>query len=432
MVFILVLKNIKRIYIKKLIHYYLIYIDYNIKDISSYTFPNGEQYSNFNKDIKDKIIDIINNKDRFNTTLSPILSSLSESTITINNYATILADIIDLYKNINTNKSSIYKLKEYGTSNIIEFNSILNDYKSKTNINGIINITKTAERDYSRVQRRKVIKMKNNVVGNGNLIEKFVIVRTLEDLCRDTDAIKSNASNEYDYIIQYLDNAETELYNFLTGVSGSSITNINTYIANALRSKNNLDCYKNEANRLYQELLKYRDLISLCSLRTITQTDKSQLDKHASVYNFLVPYINNYANTIDEIMNNMRMNVFTLGNKSFTMDSNIYLYNLYLKKKKDIDEFKLKFADFVNKTELVRGNSRDLYNFIIFLIIIYIIIIIGIYIYLYLYPSLLFVIIFVIIMMIIVVIFFTFKLGVSTRMLADKYYWSILTLKKID
>ena len=210
---------------------------------------------------------------------------------------------------------------------------------------------------------------------------------------------------------------------------------INGYINRAVISFNLINCYYDKLIILNEELLAYRDLISSSScpnLRNLNPSNKTEIDKHSSVYNYLVPYINNYANTIDEIMNNMRINVLTIGSKSFMMDKNIYLYELYLKKKKEINEFKLKFADYVNKTELIRSNSKDLYNFVIFLIICYIIIIIGIYIYLYIYPSLLFVIIFVIIMIIILIIFFTFKLGISTRMLADKYYWSILTLKKID
>lgn len=268
----------------------------------------------------------------------------------------------------------------------------------------------------------------------GTNIEGFTCDIEESSALNEANIVKQNAlsfiSETQALIDFFLDNNKDQ-----AEIKSQKIININ--IDNIKNANIKALCYKEKTDTLLNLIItlinEKKLLIENCSsLRTLNPTNKIEIDKHSSVYNFLVPYINNYANTIEEIMNNMRMNILTLGNKSFIMDKNIYLYELYLKKKKEITEFKLKFTDYVNKTELVRSNSKDLYNFIIFLIITYIIIIIGIYIYLYLIPSLLFVIIFIIIMIIIVMIFFTFKLGVSTRMLADKYYWSMMTLKKID
>jgi len=421
----------KNIY-QKIIQYYLIINDYKINIINNFS-SSSIIYNNFKTEIKTLITNAITNKNTFETTLNTIIISIissSDTNVIITNYKSVLDEIISYNRDINI--SPIFKLIDYGLSNINDFNTNLGSYKLQNNMNNI----KRNINNLNINSKSGTLKLIKKILINnpsGTLVEGFASqTRTLEDLCGDLNAEKSFAFNEYEYILEYLDNAETELLNFLNNDAGSSTDKIQTQINYANISKANLDCYLRRVNVLYDELLTFRTLISSCSVRDLNPTLEDEINKHASVYNFLVPYINNYANTIEEIMNNMRMNVLTLGNKSFIMDKNIYLYELYLKKKKEITEFKLKFTDYVNKTELVRSNSKDLYHFIIFLIITYIIIIIGIYIYLYLIPSLLIVIIFVIIMIITVIIFFTFKLGVSTRMLADKYYWSMMTLKKID
>jgi len=414
---------------RETIKIYLLYVNKLLIDVSLYNF------------------------DRLN------VSNLSSRTKEIISNIRIYDYLIGYYRNYNYNVSrhtNIADFKElyinvlYLKTNMIDEKLL---FMSKLYV--VINILNNlnTNKNYNFYSTKKIDAIEKAILANNYLSVKRKIVEFIKKLAVGTGVLEqftncdhgtlSNIKNEYISFTNIYNTAETRIMTILNDDTITSVNiNINQlnqeitrYINSANEKKNNIICYYNNINNLYEELLTFRNLIpssSCSSLRTLNPTNKNEIDKHSSVYNFLVPYINNYANTIEEIMNNMRMNILTLGNKSFIMDKNIYLYELYLKKKKEITEFKLKFTDYVNKTELVRSNSKDLYNFIIFLIITYIIIIIGIYIYLYLIPSLLFVIIFIIIMIIIVMIFFTFKLGVSTRMLADKYYWSMMTLKKID
>lgn len=419
-------------------------IDYNLNNIINEMYNNISNITNpiFN-DYKTKFEEIktyINNINLASLRIKFNTITLNKTNVVSN---TILSEIVNIRNELLTLGDDIYivKLKiqilliiklalEKANSIIISANQAL-EYATQADTNA------TNASQYSNSYFKTLIKYIRDIRRYaGTNIEGFTC--EIDESSSALNEANTARTNVISFILIAIELLETFIgINININNANTKSQNILLFNQNTIINANTKAlCYKEKTDELLSIIstyvITYRTLISSCSVRSLNPTLKNEIDKHASVYNFLVPYINNYANTIEEIMNNMRMNVLTLGNMSFIMDKNIYLYELYLKKKKEITEFKLKFTEYVNKTELVRSNSRDLYHFIIFLIITYIIIIIGIYIYLYLIPSLLIVIIFVIIMIIIVIIFFTFKLGVSTRMLADKYYWSMMTLKKID
>ena len=147
-------------------------------------------------------------------------------------------------------------------------------------------------------------------------------------------------------------------------------------------------------------------------------------------YNLLITYINDYTNAITDIFNNMRMNIYTIGNKSFSQDANIYLYNLFLEKKKKIELNNIKSTNFFNMIEVIKKQIIYLFN-IVFVIACFIIILLLSLIIYSLVPHLyIYIIILCVVLIIILMIYFTFAIVQPTKMIANKNYWANINPSK--
>jgi Ca2+/Na+ antiporter len=105
------------------------------------------------------------------------------------------------------------------------------------------------------------------------------------------------------------------------------------------------------------------------------------------------------------------------------MDENNYLYDIYLKQKKEVENLKVKFNKNLINDDDVDKNKNFLYNLVFSIIVLCIIILIAINIHLYVYKSVLLNAILVIFLMIFLIITNVFKIVQPTRMDNDKFYW---------
>jgi hypothetical protein len=126
----------------------------------------------------------------------------------------------------------------------------------------------------------------------------------------------------------------------------------------------------------------------------------------------------------------MRLNVYTIGSKSFSQDANIYLYNLYVEKKRQLEINKVKLTNFFNMIEVIKKQINYLFNIIFFIACFSIILLIALVIYSTAPNLYIFIIILCVVLISILMIYFTFAIIQPTRMIANKNYWAILNPSK--
>ena len=146
---------------------------------------------------------------------------------------------------------------------------------------------------------------------------------------------------------------------------------------------------------------------------------------HANFLNNLNPIIVNYNDTITNIFNNLRMNVYTIGSQSFTKDSNDLLYKLYLEKKRQLEINRIKLTNLFNIIEIIKKQSNYLFNIILIIAMLTIVLLIGLLLFSTV-PQLIYpIIILCVILIVIIMIYFAFTIVQPTRMVANKNYWAI-------
>ena len=145
---------------------------------------------------------------------------------------------------------------------------------------------------------------------------------------------------------------------------------------------------------------------------------------HAKFYNDLLPSINDYSNAINDLFNKLRTNIYTIGSKSFSRDANIYIYNMYLEKKRKLEKNQVKSIYLNNMIEIIKKQINYLYYIIIFNIYFAIILLISLILYSITPHLFIFIIILCIILISTLMIYFGFAVIQPTRMIADKKYWA--------
>jgi hypothetical protein len=150
----------------------------------------------------------------------------------------------------------------------------------------------------------------------------------------------------------------------------------------------------------------------------------SSLSDHATFYNDLLPAINEYSNAYNDLLNNMRVNINTIGNKTFSRDSNIYLYNLYLEKKRQVEYNHIKSTNLFNFIEVIKKNIDYLFNIILIISCFTIILLISLIIYSIVPFLYIFIIVLCVVLITILMIYFTIVIIQPTRMIANKKYWA--------
>jgi len=150
------------------------------------------------------------------------------------------------------------------------------------------------------------------------------------------------------------------------------------------------------------------------------------INNHKKFYNNLIPYINVYSNAYNELMNILRQNIYTSGNKSFSQDSNIIIYNNYLEKKNQIANNNIKLTNLFNMIEVIKKQINYLYNIIFIISCFILILLISLILYSFLPRMKIIIIILSVILISILIIYFAFVIIQPTRMIANKNYWAII------
>ena len=162
-----------------------------------------------------------------------------------------------------------------------------------------------------------------------------------------------------------------------------------------------------------------------------TESDKRLFkNNNKKIFNYLLPFINNYMNAYNDILNNMRLNVYTIGNKTFSQDANIYLYNMYLEKKRQIEVNNIKLTNLFNMIEIIKKQITYLFNIIFLISCFSIILLIALVIYSTAPQLYIFIIILCVILISMLMIYFSFAIIQPTRMIENKNYWASLNPSK--
>jgi hypothetical protein len=149
---------------------------------------------------------------------------------------------------------------------------------------------------------------------------------------------------------------------------------------------------------------------------------EKQTINHAKFYNLLINSINYYTNAINDLFNNIRLYQYTIDNKTYSQESNSYLYNIFLEKKKQLENNKIKFTNYFNIIEIIKKQVYYLFNISFIIICLIIILLIALILYSILSSFYIFIIILCVIMITLLMIYYTFTVIQPTRLIADKIY----------
>jgi hypothetical protein len=180
-----------------------------------------------------------------------------------------------------------------------------------------------------------------------------------------------------------------------------------------------------------QELQDNKSLIP-CSTTTIINFPNSNTVRtnHAEFYNKLLPNINEYSNNVSELFNELRMNIYTIGSKSFSQDANIIIYNLYLDKKRQLEQNNIKLTNLFNMIEIIKKQISYLFNFVFIIACLCLILLLGLVLYSSIPQLFYYIIVLCVVLITILMIYFTFVIIQPTRMIANKNYWAIANPSK--
>jgi len=147
-------------------------------------------------------------------------------------------------------------------------------------------------------------------------------------------------------------------------------------------------------------------------------------NSHTQLYNDIRYNMNNYNKKIKDIFDNLRTNIYTIGNKVFVQDANTYLYNLYKEKKNQNEVNRIKKISLTNMIETMKKQVIYLFNIILLINLLIIILLLGLILFTNFPFYLNYIIILCIILITIIIIYFIFSIIQPTRMIANKNYWA--------
>ena len=151
---------------------------------------------------------------------------------------------------------------------------------------------------------------------------------------------------------------------------------------------------------------------------------KSSPSQNTEFYNVISPYINKYIKAVKELLDDLRMNIYTVGSKSFSQDTNTYLYKYYLEKKKKNTNNNIKLTNLFNIIEVIKKQIIYLFNIVFIIACFIIILLISLILYLIVPYLYIYIIILCVILITILMIYFAFAIIQPTRMIANKNYWA--------
>ena len=147
-------------------------------------------------------------------------------------------------------------------------------------------------------------------------------------------------------------------------------------------------------------------------------------------YNTLLSKINDYSNSVNELFNDLRINIYTIGNKSFSQDANLIIYNVYLEKKRQLEINNIKLTNLFNMIEIIKKQTSYLFNFVFIIACLCLILLLGLVLYSSVPQLFTFIIILCVSLISILMIYFAFAIIQPTRMIANKNYWAITNPSK--
>ena len=147
-------------------------------------------------------------------------------------------------------------------------------------------------------------------------------------------------------------------------------------------------------------------------------------------YNTLLPKINDYSNSVNDLFNDLRINIYTIGNKSFSQDANLIIYNVYLEKKRQLEINNIKLTNLFNMIEIIKKQTSYLFNFVFIIACLCLILLLGLVLYSSVPQLFTFIIILCVSLISILMIYFAFAIIQPTRMIANKNYWAITNPSK--
>jgi hypothetical protein len=180
------------------------------------------------------------------------------------------------------------------------------------------------------------------------------------------------------------------------------------------------------------ELNANKDIIDCGTNAVISFNSNNRNSKNNNIrfYNDLLSKVNEYTNTYNELINLLRINIYTIGNKSYSQDANIIIYNVYLEKKRQLEINNIKLTNLFNMIEIIKKQTSYLFNFVFIISCLCLILLLGLVLYSSVPQLLTFIIILCVVLISILMIYFAFAIVQPTRMIANKNYWAITNPSK--
>ena len=329
--------------------------------------------------------------------------------------------------------SGIIIIKYQDNHNDIIINKILSDneirYNENLNNSNIINTIKENKQNITELYKIHFIDNKNDyLLEKNNYINKLNILNNTKSEFYKTQE-KLNISIK-------LYNEQYKKYNLYKNKSIYIIIVLIVIVISILLISV-FPLFSNTTNNIIYIILLILLIILIYYIYSSNITEKfvdigsatspiTIRDKQYNIltYNKFIPYINEYVNAYNDLLNNLRQNMYTIGSKSFSQDANIYLYNIYLEKKKLIESNNIKLTKLFNFIEIIKKHMNYLNNIILIISLFFIILLKSLIIYSILSISYIYIIIVAVILLIILMIYFTIVIIQPTRMVADKKYWA--------
>lgn len=287
------------------------------------------------------------------------------------------------------------------TSQIIDLNTIRDEYQKTENaLNSVL-------KDYN-----KYLKNFNNLKSYANfIIIILIIIIGLTIVITILDSLSSNFKNYY-YLITFI------LLAFLTYIYYDNFRHINLYE----------DFYDliwvNSGTPVTDDGNSY-NCNSVILDGSVTSSNKANITTQiGNLYNAILQDMNNYNKEIKGIYNNLRNNIYTIGNKVFSQDANNYLYKLYLHKKNLNEVSRMKKINLTNIIETMKKHVIYLFNIILITSFFTLILLFGLLLFVNFPFYLYYIIAICVILILLVIIYFMFAIIQPTRMKANKNYWA--------
>ena len=383
----------------------------------------------YNTCIQNEINHMYLHNNRFinNGTISPLKSHIDD-----NNNAAILFDsaysinatnVKNLIINFRNNVSALES--KYLGSGSVDYIDNKSKYASKIEVLNDIKI------EFDKIQNELNITIKeyNKYIKNFQKVKTYanfiiivliaIIIITI--LVTVLDSITPNFKNYY-YVIAFI------ILAFITFVYYNNFSHINLY-------ERFTNVYVPDVYTIISDSRStVGPSITACIQNTFDLTDPTKvngINTHINYINKLSTELNSYNESINNIMNGLRTNIYTANYGIFTKDGNTYLYNLYIEKKNQNESNRIKKVALANMLDTMKRHIVYLFNIILLISLLTIILLFGLILFSNFPFYLNYIIILCIILISIIIIYFINSIVQPTRMLVNKNYWANKNPSKI-